>query len=90
MRRCWCLSLPAVIGSYQSVGTLLVFGLLVGPPATRRTNFTHSPPHDVHRRNHCSGLRVDWTDLELPLQYGRIGNHGGRPRGALFHRVNNY
>jgi manganese/iron transport system permease protein len=24
----------AVIGSYQSVGTLLVFGLLVGPPAT--------------------------------------------------------
>jgi ABC-type Mn2+/Zn2+ transport system permease subunit len=23
----------AVIGSYQSVGTLLVFGLLVGPPA---------------------------------------------------------
>jgi len=23
-----------VIGSYQSVGTLLVFGLLVGPPAT--------------------------------------------------------
>ncbi len=24
----------AVIGSYQAVGTLLVFGLLVGPPAT--------------------------------------------------------
>jgi len=24
----------AVIGSFQSVGTLLVFGLLVGPPAT--------------------------------------------------------
>jgi ABC-type Mn2+/Zn2+ transport system permease subunit len=33
----------AIIGSFQTVGTLLVFGLLVGPPATAALLFRRVP-----------------------------------------------
>jgi ABC-type Mn2+/Zn2+ transport system permease subunit len=46
----------AVIGSFQAVGTLLVFGLLVGPPATAAL-LARTVPADVRPVGGTGGVR---------------------------------
>lgn len=55
----------AVIGSYQSVGTLLVFGLLVGPPATASL-VSRTVPHMMMI---SAGIAVFSVWLGLTLSY---------------------
>jgi manganese/iron transport system permease protein len=62
----------AVIGSYQSVGTLLVFGLLVGPPATAAL-LARTVPQMMAISVGVSLLSV-WLGLLLSFHLGTAGS----------------
>lgn len=62
----------AVIGSYQSVGTLLVFGLLVGPPATASLLARTVPRMMVMAA--VIGLFSVWLGLTLSYHLGTAGS----------------
>jgi ABC-type Mn2+/Zn2+ transport system permease subunit len=62
----------AVIGSYQSVGTLLVFGLLVGPPATAAL-LARSVPMMMAMAAVISVVSV-WLGLVLSFHLGTAGS----------------
>lgn len=62
----------AVIGSYQSVGTLLVFGLLVGPPATASLLARTVPRMMVYAA--VIGLFSVWLGLTLSYHLGTAGS----------------
>lgn len=62
----------AVIGSYQSVGTLLVFGLLVGPPATASLIARTVPRMMVTAA--VIGLFSVWLGLTLSYHLGTAGS----------------
>jgi ABC-type Mn2+/Zn2+ transport system permease subunit len=62
----------AVIGSYQSVGTLLVFGLLVGPPATAAL-LARTVPQMMAISVVVSLLSV-WLGLLLSFHLGTAGS----------------
>ena len=62
----------AVIGSYQSVGTLLVFGLLVGPPATASLLARTVPRMMVYAA--VIGLFSVWFGLTLSYHLGTAGS----------------
>ncbi len=62
----------AVIGSYQSVGTLLVFGLLVGPPATAAL-LVRSVPSMMATAAGVSILSV-WAGLVASYHLGTAGS----------------
>lgn len=62
----------AVIGSYQSVGTLLVFGLLVGPPATASL-FARTVPQMMTAAAAISVVSV-WLGLTLSYHLGTAGS----------------
>jgi ABC-type Mn2+/Zn2+ transport system permease subunit len=62
----------AVIGSYQSVGTLLVFGLLVGPPATAAL-VARTVPQMMAISVAVSLLSV-WLGLLLSFHLGTAGS----------------
>lgn len=61
----------AVIGSFQAVGTLLVFGLLVGPPATAAL-VTRTVPQMFVVSTLLGGLCV-WLGLVLSYHLGTAG-----------------
>lgn len=62
----------AVIGSYQSVGTLLVFGLLVGPPATASLIARTVPRMMLYAA--VIGLFSVWLGLTLSYHLGTAGS----------------
>lgn len=62
----------AVIGSYQSVGTLLVFGLLVGPPATASLLARTVPRMMVYAA--LISLFSVWLGLTLSYHLGTAGS----------------
>ena len=62
----------AVIGSYQSVGTLLVFGLLVGPPATASLIARTVPRMMVYAI--IIALFSVWLGLTLSYHLGTAGS----------------
>lgn len=62
----------AVIGSYQSVGTLLVFGLLVGPPATASLLARTVPRMMIYAA--AIGLFSVWFGLTLSYHLGTAGS----------------
>ena len=62
----------AVIGSYQSVGTLLVFGLLVGPPATASLIARTVPRMMVYSA--FIALVSVWLGLTLSYHLGTAGS----------------
>jgi ABC-type Mn2+/Zn2+ transport system permease subunit len=62
----------AVIGSYQSVGTLLVFGLLVGPPATAAL-LSRTVPMMMALSVVIAVLSV-WLGLVLSYYWGTAGS----------------
>ncbi len=62
----------AVIGSYQSVGTLLVFGLLVGPPATASLLARTVPRMMIYAA--VIGLFSVWLGLTLSYHLGTAGS----------------
>lgn len=62
----------AVIGSYQSVGTLLVFGLLVGPPATAAL-VARSVPRMMLGAAAISVVSV-WLGLMISYHLGTAGS----------------
>lgn len=62
----------AVIGSYQSVGTLLVFGLLVGPPATAAL-IARSVPRMMLGASVISVVSV-WLGLMISYHLGTAGS----------------
>ncbi len=62
----------AVIGSYQSVGTLLVFGLLVGPPATAAL-LSRSVPMMMTMAVGIAVVSV-WLGLVLSFHWGTAGS----------------
>ena len=62
----------AVIGSYQSVGTLLVFGLLVGPPATAAL-LSRTVPMMMAMAVGIAVLSV-WLGLVLSFHWGTAGS----------------
>lgn len=62
----------AVIGSYQSVGTLLVFGLLVGPPATASLIARTVPRMMVYAI--VIALFSVWLGLVLSYHLGTAGS----------------
>ncbi len=62
----------AVIGSYQSVGTLLVFGLLVGPPATASLLARTVPRMMVMAA--VIGLASVWLGLTISYHLGTAGS----------------
>lgn len=62
----------AVIGSYQSVGTLLVFGLLVGPPATASLLARTVPRMMVMAA--VIGLFSVWLGLTISYHLGTAGS----------------
>ena len=62
----------AVIGSYQSVGTLLVFGLLVGPPATAAL-VSRSVPRMMVTAAIISVVSV-WLGLTISYHLGTAGS----------------
>ena len=62
----------AVIGSYQSVGTLLVFGLLVGPPATASLIARTVPRMMLYSA--IIALFSVWLGLTLSYHLGTAGS----------------
>ena len=62
----------AVIGSYQSVGTLLVFGLLVGPPATASLIARTVPRMMIYSA--VIALFSVWLGLTLSYHPGTAGS----------------
>lgn len=62
----------AVIGSYQSVGTLLVFGLLVGPPATASLIARTVPRMMIYAI--LIALFSVWLGLTLSYHLGTAGS----------------
>ena len=62
----------AVIGSYQSVGTLLVFGLLVGPPATTSLIARTVPRMMIYSA--IIALFSVWLGLTLSYHLGTAGS----------------
>ena len=62
----------AVIGSYQSVGTLLVFGLLVGPPATASLIARTVPRMMIY--SVVIALFSVWLGLTLSYHLGTAGS----------------
>jgi ABC-type Mn2+/Zn2+ transport system permease subunit len=62
----------AVIGSYQSVGTLLVFGLLVGPPATAALLARTVPRMMIYAA--VIALLSVWIGLTLSYWLGTAGS----------------
>jgi len=62
----------AVIGSYQAVGTLLVFGLLVGPPATAAL-LARTVPTMMVMATGISLVSV-WAGLVLSYHLGTAGS----------------
>jgi len=62
----------AVIGSYQSVGTLLVFGLLVGPPATASLIARTVPRMMIYSA--VIALFSVWLGLTLSYHLGTAGS----------------
>ena len=62
----------AVIGSYQSVGTLLVFGLLVGPPATASLIARTVPRRMIYSA--VIALFSVWLGLTLSYHLGTAGS----------------
>lgn len=62
----------AVIGSYQSVGTLLVFGLLVGPPATASLLARTVPRMMIYAA--VIALFSVWLGLTLSYHLGTAGS----------------
>lgn len=62
----------AIIGSYRSVGTLLVFGLLVGPPATAAL-IARTVPRMMALAAACSVFSV-WLGLVLSYHWGTAGS----------------
>ncbi len=62
----------AVIGSYQSVGTLLVFGLLVGPPATAAL-ISRTVPRMMATSAVISLFSV-WLGLTLSYHFNTAGS----------------
>ena len=62
----------AVIGSYQSVGTLLVFGLLVGPPATASLLARTVPRMMIYAA--IIALFSVWLGLTLSYHWGTAGS----------------
>ena len=62
----------AVIGSYQSVGTLLVFGLLVGPPATASLIARTVPRMMIY--SGVIALFSVWFGLTLSFHLGTAGS----------------
>jgi len=62
----------AVIGSYQSVGTLLVFGLLVGPPATAAL-ISRTVPRMMITAMVIAVVSV-WLGLTLSYHLGTAGS----------------
>ncbi len=62
----------AVIGSFQSVGTLLVFGLLVGPPATAAL-VVRTVPRMMAAAAVLSVVSV-WLGLVLSYHLGTAGS----------------
>lgn len=62
----------AVIGSYQSVGTLLVFGLLVGPPATASLIARTVPRMMIYAI--VIALFSVWLGLTLSYHLGTAGS----------------
>ena len=62
----------AVIGSYQSVGTLLVFGLLVGPPATASLIARTVPRMMLYSA--VIALFSVWLGLTLSYHLGTAGS----------------
>lgn len=62
----------AVIGSYQSVGTLLVFGLLVGPPATAALLARTVP--QMMRIAVVVGVVSVWVGLTISYHLGTAGS----------------
>jgi manganese/iron transport system permease protein len=62
----------AVIGSYQSVGTLLVFGLLVGPPATAAL-IARSVPRMMLGASVIAVVSV-WLGLMISFHLGTAGS----------------
>ncbi len=62
----------AVIGSYQTVGTLLVFGLLIGPPATASL-ISRTVPRMMVTAAVISVFSV-WLGLTLSFHLGTAGS----------------
>ena len=62
----------AVIGSYQSVGTLLVLGLLVGPPATASLLARTVPRMMIYAA--IIALFSVWLGLTLSYHWGTAGS----------------
>ena len=62
----------AVIGSYQSVGTLLVFGLLVGPPATAAL-ISRTVPRMMFTAAIIAVVSV-WAGLTLSYHFNTAGS----------------
>ena len=62
----------AVIGSFQSVGTLLVFGLLVGPPATAAL-LSRTIPRMIVYSMLIASVSV-WFGLVLSYHLGTAGS----------------
>ena len=61
-----------MIGSYQSVGTLLVFGLLVGPPATASLIARTVPRMMIYAA--VIALFSVWLGLTLSYHLGTAGS----------------
>lgn len=62
----------AVIGSFQAVGTLLVFGLLVGPPATAAL-LARTVPTMIAASLGIAAVSV-WLGLTLSYHWGTAGS----------------
>lgn len=76
----------AIIGSFQTVGTLLVFGLLVGPPATAALVVRHVRD-DGSCRRHQRAVRIRGARHQLLRRYLCIRNDRCHPDHPLLCRA---
>ena len=77
----------AVIGSFQAVGTLLVFALLVGPPATASLVARTVPRMMLGRCRAVGRVGVARAGAQLPPGHRRLGHDGAHPGGDLLPRA---
>jgi ABC-type Mn2+/Zn2+ transport system permease subunit len=77
----------AVIGSYQSVGTLLVFGLACGASRNRKPSLSDYFSHDADRGSHRRGVGLARSHHQLLLGNSRVCDDGACSDCSVFCRV---
>ena len=77
----------AIVASFETVGSLLVFAFLIAPPATASLLVTRVPLVMVHRRRHRRRQRRDRPVDQLPPRHRDRRHDGARHRDRVHRRA---